>query len=128
WQGPAPRRDFSDTYVHYNWHWFWHWGTGEIHNNGLHELDICRWAMGVDAPDRVDSTGGRFHFDDDWEFYDTQVVNYTFGGNKMITWEGKSCNGMPYHGRGRGATIHGTKGTILLDRNGYLHFDLDGKL
>ncbi|MEN7550825.1 Gfo/Idh/MocA family oxidoreductase [Rapidithrix thailandica] len=126
WQGPAPRRDFQDIWVHYNWHWFWHWGTGEINNNGTHEIDICRWALGVKYPTKVTSNGGRYHFDDDWEFYDTQVANFEFEGGKMITWEGKSCNPSKYHNRGRGATIHGTKGTILLDRNIYIAWDLDG--
>jgi predicted dehydrogenase len=128
WQGPAPRTAYKDNYVHYNWHWFWNWGTGEVNNNGLHELDICRWAMGVDLPDKISSSGGRYHFDDDWEFYDTQIVNYEFGNDKMITWEGRSCNGQPYFGRGRGAMIYGTKGSILLDRNGYLLYDLKGNL
>jgi predicted dehydrogenase len=128
WQGPAPRTAYKDNYVHYNWHWFWNWGTGEVNNNGLHELDICRWAMGVDVPDKVSSSGGRYHFNDDWEFYDTQIVNYEFDNDKMITWEGRSCNGQPYFGRGRGAMIYGTKGTILLDRNGYLRYDLKGNL
>jgi predicted dehydrogenase len=128
WQGPAPRREYKDNWVHYNWHWFWNWGTGEINNNGLHEIDICRWALGVDYPQKVTSAGGRYHFEDDWEFYDTQVANFEFGGGKMITWEGRSCNGSKFHNRGRGATIHGTKGTILLDRNGYFVYDHGGEL
>lgn len=128
WQGPAPRKEYKDNVVHYNWHWFWHWGTGEVHNNGTHEIDICRWALGVDYPTKVTSSGGRFHFNDDWEFYDTQVVNYEFADGKMITWESKSCNPFRYYERGRGVTIHGEKGTVLLDRNAYLLFDLNGKL
>lgn len=128
WQGPAPRRDFQDNLVHYNWHWFWDYGTGEIHNNGTHEIDICRWALGVDLPERVKSSGGRFHYQDDWEFYDTQVVSYEFPENKMITWEGKSCNNFSYFDRGRGATIHGTEGTVLLDRNIYQVYDQQGTL
>jgi predicted dehydrogenase len=128
WQGPAPRRPFKDNVVHYNWHWFWHWGTGEINNNGLHEIDICRWALGVDFPIRVTSSGGRFHFADDWEFYDTQVASFEFPEGKSITWEGRSCNGFHQYERGRGATIHGTKGSILLDRNAYFAYDHQGKL
>ncbi|HYW96093.1 MAG TPA: Gfo/Idh/MocA family oxidoreductase [Bacteroidales bacterium] len=123
WQGPAPRRDYQDIWVHYNWHWFWDYGTGEINNNGTHEIDVCRWALGVDYPEKVTSAGGRYAYDDDWEFYDTQVVNYEFPDDKMITWEGRSCNGFPTHERGRGATIHGTEGTVLVDRNGYIAYN-----
>ena len=128
-QGPAPREDFRDNLVHYNWHWFWNWGTGEINNNGTHEIDICRWALGVDYPIKVNSSGGRYHYkNDDWEFYDTQIANFEFEGGKMITWEGRSCNGYPYFDRGRGAMLYGTNGTILLDRNVYQVFDNDGNL
>lgn len=128
WQGPAPHTDYRDNIVHYNWHWFWRWGTGEINNNGYHELDICRWALGVDYPSKITSSGGRYSFDDDWQFYDTQIASFEFGNDKMISWEGRSCNGFNFHERGRGATIHGTKGTVLLDRNGYWAYDNSGKL
>ncbi|MEN0048699.1 MAG: Gfo/Idh/MocA family oxidoreductase [Bacteroidota bacterium] len=127
-QGPAPRVPYRDNLVHYNWHWFWNWGTGESNNNGTHEMDICRWALGVDYPIKTNSSGGRFQFKDDWQFYDTQIVNFEFPGNKMITWEGRSCNGLNFRNRGRGVTIHGTKGSMLIDRNGYIHYDLKGKV
>ena len=123
WQGPAPRTPYRDNVVHYNWHWFWHWGTGEVCNNGTHEIDVARWALGVDFPVRVNSNGGRYHFDDDWEFYDTQDVAFDFEEGKTITWEGRSCNGFPVLDRGRGTVVHGTEGTILLDRNGYVLYD-----
>ncbi len=126
WQGPAPRVDYRDNVIHYNWHWFWHWGTGEALNNGTHEVDVCRWALGVDYPTKVVSTGGRFHYDDDWEFYDTQIMSYEFEGGKGISWEGRSCNGHKFFGRGRGATIHGTEGTALVDRDGYIIYDHRG--
>lgn len=128
WQGPAPRRPYKDNIIHYNWHWFWNWGTGEVLNNGTHEIDICRWALGVKYPVRVLSTGGRFHFEDDWEFYDTQTATFQYEGGRMITWEGRSCNGLRREGLGRGVIINGTKGSMLLDRNQYVLYDLDGKV
>ena len=128
WQGPAPRVAYRDNVVHYNWHWFRHWGTGEICNNGLHEMDVCRWALGVNNPVKVSSQGGRFHFaDDDWEFFDTQIARFEFEGGKALTWEGRSCNGRKQYERGRGTMIYGTEGTILVDRNDYFAYDREGK-
>ncbi len=127
WQGPAPRRLYKDNIHPYNWHWFWNWGTGESLNNGTHEVDVCRWALGVDYPRRIAASGGRYHFKDDWEFYDTLVTSFEYE-DSMITWEGMSCQGKQYYGRGRGATIHGTSGTVLIDRDGYQVFDLDDKM
>lgn len=127
WQGPAPRTPYRDNVIHYNWHWFWKWGTGEALNNGTHEYDIARWALGVEYPNRISSSGGRFGFDDDWEFYDVQNVNFEFAEGKSINWEGRSANGFQFYGRGRGTTIHGTKGTIMIDRSGYIVYDLDNK-
>ena len=127
WQGPAPRVDYRDNVHPYNWHWFWNWGTGETLNNGTHEVDVCRWALDVDYPERITANGGRYHFDDDWEFYDTLNTSYEYK-DKMITWEGKSCNNLDYYERGRGSLIHGTKGSVLIDRGGYIVFDQDNKI
>ena len=126
WQGPAPRRAYKDNIQPYNWHWFRIYGTGETLNNGTHEVDVCRWALGVDYPKRVNSAGGRYQFKDDWEFYDTLVTNFEYD-DKTISWDGKSCSGMTYYGRGRGSTIVGTTGSVLVDRDGYEIYDLDGK-
>lgn len=126
WQGPAPRRPYTDNMHPYNWHWFRNYGTGEALNNGTHEVDVCRWALGVDYPKRVTSSGGRYHFKDDWQFYDTLVTSFEYP-DSMLTWEGKSCEGMRYYGRDRGSAIMGTNGTVLVDRDGYETFDLSGK-
>lgn len=128
WQGPAPRTPYRDNVHPYNWHWFRSWGTGEVHNNGTHEIDICRWALGVDLPKRVSSVGGLYTFEDDWEFPDNQQVTYEFDDNKFITWTGHSRGIMKPNRPGRGATIYGSKGTIMLDRNFYKLFDLQGNL
>jgi predicted dehydrogenase len=89
WQGPAPERPFKDNTLHYNWHWFWQWGTGELGNNGVHALDMCRWGLGVDFPTRVTSGGGKYRWDDDQETPDTHTVSFDFG-DKTIFWEGLS--------------------------------------
>lgn len=93
WQGPAPRvPEFKDNFIHYNWHWFKNWGTGEALNNGTHYVDILRWGMGVEFPTKVSSVGGRYHYqDDDWEFFDTQVINFEFGNKGTFCWKGWSC-------------------------------------
>jgi predicted dehydrogenase len=129
WQGPAPRKDYKDNLVHYNWHWFWHWGTAETCNNGTHEIDCCRWFLGVDHPTHVSSAGGRYAYKDDWETPDTQVVNFEFANGKAITWEGRSCNHFPVEGAGRGFVIYGEKGTLVNYGGGeYKIFDDKNKL
>ena len=126
WQGPAPRRPYTDNIQPYNWHWFRTYGTGEALNNGTHEVDVCRWALDVDYPQRVTATGGRYQFKDDWQFYDTLVTSFDYA-DKMISWEGKSCQGMKFYNRDRGAAIMGTTGTVVMDRDGYEIYDLNGK-
>jgi predicted dehydrogenase len=126
WQGPAPRQVYKDNVQPYNWHWFRIWGTGETLNNGTHEVDVCRWALGVDFPNRVTATGGRYAYKDDWQFYDTILTSFEYD-DKMIAWESTSCQGMRYFNRGRGSLIEGTEGTVLIDRDGYEVYDLSGK-
>jgi len=128
WQGPAPRTPYRDNVIHYNWHWFRRWGTGEICNNGTHEIDVARWALGVDYPVKVTSVGGRYQFEDDWEFTDTQEAGFEFEGQRAIVWQGLSCNPFPTQNRGRGTIVHGTTGTVVMDQDGYTVYDLDSKV
>lgn len=128
WQGPAPRRPYLDNVVHYEWHWRWHWGTGESANNGTHMFDLARWGLQVQHPTRVMSAGGRFHFEDDWEFPDTQVVTLEYPDRRMITWECMSRNGWRQEGQGVGVTFHGDKGSLSIDGNAYKVFDGKGLL
>ena len=127
WQGPAPRTPYRDNVVHYNWHWFTRWGTGEICNNGTHELDVARWLLGVSYPTGVFSSGGRYHFDDDWQFPDTQEAVFEFEGGKSIVWHGQSCNGLPMYGRYRGVMVLGTAGSLIIDQDGFTIADLKNK-
>lgn len=127
WQGPAPREQYRDNVHPYNWHWFRTWGTGEIHNNGTHEIDICRWALGVDLPETVTAFGGKYSYDDDWEYPDNMQVTFTFKDNKFLTWTGHSRGLIKPEQPGRGATIYGSKGTIEMSREGYKLYGLDGR-
>ena len=128
WQGPAPRVPYKDNIHPYNWHWFRNWGTGEVHNNGTHEIDICRWALGVDYPESVTSFGGKYSYQDDWEFVDNQQVTFKYKDDKFITWTGHSRGLIQPKQPGRGVTIYGSKGSIQLDRNFYKLYDLGGNL
>ena len=64
WVGPGKWRPYSKRHVHYNWHWTWDFGNGEIGNQGIHELDMLQWGLGVTLPDQVVSSGGRYIWDD----------------------------------------------------------------
>lgn len=129
WQGPAPRvSNYKDNFLHYNWHWFYNWGTGESGNNGVHFIDIVRWAMGLTFPTVVSSTGGRFYYKDDWEFPDTQTINFEFGNDKMISWEGRSTNIRGIEGETVGAVFYGSEGSLVIGGgNAYQVYDNKNK-
>ena len=66
WCGPAPKEPLMRRHLHYDWHWVWPTGNGDIGNQGIHEMDMCRWALGQGAlAPRVMSIGGRYGYDDD---------------------------------------------------------------
>jgi predicted dehydrogenase len=126
WQGPAPRQPYKDNVQPYNWHWFKTWGTGETLNNGTHEIDVCRWALGLEYPKRITASGGRYAFKDDWQFYDTLVTSFEYE-DKLMSWENRCCDGARFYDRDRGSVITGEKGSVVIDRGGYEIYDLKGK-
>jgi len=128
WQGPAPRMPFKEGLIHYNWHWYWHWGTGEALNNGTHEVDVARWGLGVDFPTRVTSVGGRYHYKDDWETPDTQIVAMEYPGGVSLVWESRNANGRKIEGAERGIIFYGENGSLDTGDNSYKVYDLNGKL
>lgn len=128
WQGPRPRAAYRSNLVPYNWHWVWQYGTGEICNNAMHEIDVARWLMGLAYPKEVAARGSRqFFTNDDWEMYDTMALDLAYEGDRMIRWDGQSGNAMPRFGRGRGVLLLGTKGSAVVDRNGFEIYDREGK-
>lgn len=126
WQGPAPRKPFRSNYVPYNWHWFWHWGGGELANNGVHGLDLCRWGLQVDYPTRTVSAGGRYWFDDDQQTPDTQTASFEFADGRQIVWSATSCN---KHRVDYFCSFYGDGGTLELEGDGkYRIFDKQDKM
>jgi hypothetical protein len=76
---------YHENIVHYNWHWFWDFGNGEIGNQGIHQLDIARWAFAKDAaPKGVISLGGRFGYKDQGQTPNTQFTVIDFGDAKLF--------------------------------------------
>ncbi|MDA1277840.1 MAG: Gfo/Idh/MocA family oxidoreductase [Verrucomicrobia bacterium] len=85
WCGPAPKVPLMRNQLHYEWHWFWATGNGEIGNNGIHVIDICRWALGQNQPPpRALSIGGRFAFDDCGETANTHIAMFDYQPAPLI--------------------------------------------
>ena len=79
WCGPAPMEPLMRKRLHYDWHWVWPTGNGDIGNQGVHEMDVCRWFIGNNSlPDRVLSIGGRFIVDDDATTPNTMISYYDY--------------------------------------------------
>ena len=124
WLGPAPQHAFTKNRFHYNWHWFWDYGNGDLGNQGIHQVDVCRWGLGVKYPTKVSAIGGHFMFDDDQETPNTLMVAYEFnqGGRKvMMEFEVRHWITNKEAAIGAadtncvGATFYGSKGYMSVD-------------
>ncbi|MCI0357726.1 MAG: Gfo/Idh/MocA family oxidoreductase [Planctomycetaceae bacterium] len=125
WAGPAPKGPLSRSQFHYDWHWVWDTGNGELGNNNIHSLDICRWGLGLAGLGRrVLSYGGRFGYIDAGQTPNTQVCVFDFG-DKTIVSETRGLKTDPFHPNYKGGWIFfGTEGII----SGTSLFDLKGNL
>ncbi len=131
WLGPAPWIPFNENRFHYKWHWHWHFGTGDAGNDGAHQIDIARWALGVDYPKSAKGMGGKIFFDDDQQTPDTMNVTFDYGGKALI-WEMRIWNPYGMDGQENGVAVYGSEATIQIGRWnrrwGYKLFDRSGKL
>ena len=121
WLGPAPLHAFTKNRFHYNWHWFWDYGNGDLGNQGIHELDIARWGLGVTYPTKVSAMGGHFMFDDDQETPNTITASYEFndgGKKKMMEFEVRHW--MSNHEGGIGKSESNTIGNLFYGSKGYM--------
>lgn len=88
WLGPAPRRPFSRTRFHHHWRWHWDYGNGDLGNQGVHEMDVARWGLGVGLPTRIHAAGGQFMFDDDRQSPRPLVATFEYPEqNKTLVFE-----------------------------------------
>ncbi len=123
WAGPAPMSPLTRPQFHYDWHWFWETGNGELGNNNIHSLDICRWGLGLSGLGRaVLSYGGRLGYTDAGQTPNTQVCIFDFGDRTIVS-ETRGLKTAPFRFKD-GWIFEGSKGFIA----GTSLFDPDGKL
>jgi predicted dehydrogenase len=136
WLGPAPLHEFTANRFHYNWHWFWDYGNGDLGNQGVHQLDMARWGLGVKYPTKVSAIGGHFMFDDDQETPNTITATYEFDSpgakRKMLVFEVRhwitnheAGIDEPRPGNTVGTVFYGSKGYMTVwdeDHNRYASF------
>lgn len=133
WVGPAPLIPYRNNRVHNRWTWWYHFGTGDMGNDGVHDIDYTRWGLGVEThPSKVVALGGKFFQDDDQEFPDTQQVAFEYPGTgqpgqrRMLVYEQRLwCTNYPHH-VDSGAEFYGTDGQMFLSRRGKIQV-LDGQ-
>ena len=125
WQGPAPEHPFNANRYSYGWRWLWDYGTGDMGNDGVHDLDIARWGLEVEYPSEVTCTGDKLVFAGDiQETPDTQYVTFRFPQErKMLIYEQRLWT--PYHQEGfeNGTAFYGTKGTMIIGRRSWRIID-----
>lgn len=128
WQGPAPERRYNETLVTSAWRWMFNYGTGDLGNDGVHRIDYARYVMGLDAlPDAVSCAGGKFFFDDDQQWPDTQFVTYEYP-KAVLQYEMRLWSKPQLHDAGEGAALYGENGWMLITNTSWKAFDPAGKV
>jgi predicted dehydrogenase len=125
WLGPAPYRPFQSNLLHGIWRWWYDFGTGDIGNDGVHELDIARWGLGVTtSPTTITGLGSKFFFDDDQQFPDTQYCVFQWDGDgrvgqkRQLIFEQRLWSPYFQEGYENGNAFYGTKGVLILGKAG----------
>ncbi len=121
WLGPAPEVPYRSNLLHGSWRWFYAFGTGDMGNDGVHDIDIARWGLGMETnPSAIAALGGRY-FDDDQEFPDTQYVVFEYdcgsGKKKQLVYEQRIWSPYVQEGYENGDAFYGTGGMMLLGKS-----------
>ncbi|MGE3778371.1 MAG: Gfo/Idh/MocA family protein, partial [Pirellulaceae bacterium] len=127
WVGPAPFLPYQSNRFHYTWHWWYNFGTGDMGNDGVHEIDIARWGLGVDThPSTIQSIGSKYAYDDDQQFPDTQFAIFDYpgdghvGSKRQLQFEMRLWSRYGLEGIDNGNAFYGTDGWMLLSKRGVL--------
>jgi predicted dehydrogenase len=127
WVGPATKIPYRTNRVHNRWTWWYHFGTGDMGNDGVHDIDYTRWGLGVEThPSKIVALGGKYFQDDDGEFPDTQQVTFEYpgdgkpGSRRMLIYEQRLWDTVYPHNVDSGAEFHGPGGQMFLSRRGKL--------
>ncbi len=127
WVGPAEFLPFQKNRFHYQWHWWYNFGTGDIGNDGTHEIDIARWGLGVSGlPAIVTAIGGKYFFDDDQQFPDTATCAFEWpgdgqvGGRRQLIFEMRLWSTNYPFNCDSGVEFFGTKGRLFVSKRGKL--------
>lgn len=125
WVGPATMIPYQANRTHHGWHWWYHFGTGDMGNDGVHDIDYARWGLGVTThPSKVSAIGGKFFFNDDQQFPDTQQVAFEYpgdgkpGSRRMLIYEQRLWSTNYPHNVDSGVEFYGVKGQMFLSRRG----------
>lgn len=136
WTGPAPMMPLRRKRLHYDWHWVWPTGCGDLGNQGIHQMDLARWALQVnELSPRVISVGGRLGYEDDAETPNTMMIFHDYEKAKLIF----EVRGLPrsvsdpkmddYKGASIGLIVHCEDGyMVITSYTSGKAFDNDGKL
>ena len=125
WVGPAEFVPFQKNCHHYHWRWWHNFGSGDMGNDGVHELDYARWGLGADGiPSKVSAIGGKYFFDDDQQFPDTQTVVFEYAGtdeqpiSKQLIFEMRLWSTNYPFNCDSGVEYYGTKGKMFISKRG----------
>ena len=114
--GPAPYRPFNENRFHYKWHWFWDTGCGDFGNQGIHQADIARWALGKRThPVKIQGIGNYVIWDSDQETPNIQQLEFEYEDGSILQFEVRGLGTNSEAGIRIGDLIFGSKGWMSLD-------------
>jgi predicted dehydrogenase len=114
WLGPAPLRPYNRNRTFYNYRWFHDYSGGQLTNNGIHLIDVVRWALDLGWPRKVAAMGGIYALKDGRETPDTLEVMWEFVGGVLVTFTQYNANDAPVNSAGASLEFRGTKGTLYV--------------